>query len=304
MSKEITKTILVSGASGFLGRQLIQQLLQFENNKVIAITSQKENLESEFEKYSNLEVLETENWTEKLDKQEKIDVLVNCAFPRSSDSASLAKGLDFTEKLVKESIELNINNIINISSQSVYSQKAKLLSDESAEVVPQSLYGMAKYAGEKIVSSLCGDKKVNYSNIRLASLTGKDFEVRMTNKFVKQVLNEEKIIVNGGQQKVSYLEVQDATSALIAMINKSSIKWNHIYNLGSHYSNTVLEIVEAVLNNAKKRKITEPEVEVNPNQDSFNNLIDSKLFYDDFSWEPRYDISLMIEELFEHYKNI
>lgn len=303
MSKEITKTVLVSGASGFLGKELVQQLLKFENNKVIAITSQKAKLESEFGTKPNLEIFETTNWIEELDKLENVDVLANCAFPRSSNPGSLAKGLDFTEILVKEAIKLNINNIINISSQSVYSQKAKSLTDESIEVVPQSLYGMAKYAGEKIVSSLCEDKKVNYSNIRLASLTGKDFEVRMTNRFVKQVLKGEKIIVNGGEQKVSYLEVRDAASALVAMINKSSIKWNSVYNLGNHYSNTVLEIVEATLENAKKRNIKVPEVEINPNKDSFNNLIDSKRFYDNFSWEPRYDINLMIEELFEHYKD-
>ncbi|WP_066190746.1 NAD-dependent epimerase/dehydratase family protein [Gracilibacillus timonensis] len=303
MSQEVQKTVLVSGASGFLGKELVYQLVQFENNKVVAITSQKENLKQEFRTYSNLKILSTDDWADKLDKQDNIDILVNCAFPRSSDPTSLAKGLDFTEEIVKNSIKLNIKSIINISSQSVYSQKAKSLTDETAEIVPQSLYGMAKYAGEKIVCSLCENENISYSNIRLASLTGKDFEVRMTNRFVKQVLNGEKILVNGGKQKVSYLEVQDAASALIAMMNVQSMKWKPIYNLGSHYSNTVLEIVETVLENAKKRNIMESKVEVNPNEDSFNNLIDSSKFYTDFSWEPHYDINLMIEELFDHYKN-
>ena len=34
------KTILVTGASGFLGRELVKQLLQEEEHSVIAVTSQ------------------------------------------------------------------------------------------------------------------------------------------------------------------------------------------------------------------------------------------------------------------------
>lgn len=301
-----TKTIMVSGASGFLGKELIRQLLDSSDYNIIALTSKPEYLFNLFGKPSRLTTLNINTWTSELGNSDGIDFLVNCAFPRTSEPKELAKGLDFTERLIKDAIYFNISAIINISSQSVYSQKDKSLPDETATVAPESLYGMAKYASEKIVTVLCegSDSKINYSNIRLASLAGVEFDVRMTNKFVKCALKGEKIIIDGRGQKVSYLEVRDAASALIAMINKDSSLWNTVYNLGNHHYCSVLEIAQSVNEIAKKYSVPSAEIELNEGQSSFNNLLNSELFYKDFEWEPHYDIPLMIDDLFKYYKKM
>lgn len=297
----IKKTVLVSGASGFLGKQLIKQLIESKNYYIVGLTSRPDALINTFESRSDFTVLNVNNWTEKIEKD--LDILINCAFPRSSDPRQLAVGLDFTEKLIKDAINFNIHSIINISSQSVYSQKDKSSPDETADVAPESLYGMAKYAAEKLVASLCegSSNTVNYSNIRLASLTGIELEARMTNKFVKRAINGEKITVNGRGQKVSYLEVRDAASALLSMLKKDSSTWENVYNLGNYRYCSVLEIAEEVNNVAKKYNIPEIEIDLKEGQDDFNNLLNSSLFYEDFDWKPYYDIGLMIEDLFNYY---
>lgn len=302
---KLSATILVSGASGFLGHELVTQLLENDFLNVIAITSKKKELVTEFEGKSNLKVLHIDNWSEEIDKIRPIDTFVNCAFPRSSDPKQLAKGIVFTEKIIKEALELKVKNIINVSSQSVYSQKSKSLTDETANVVPESLYGMAKYASERIVETICesSNQKVAYSNIRLASLSGLEFEVRMTNRFVKRALAGQPIVINGGDQLISYLEVRDAAAALIAMINKDSKLWKPIYNLGNYESCTVMDLAETVKKTALKHSINKVKLEVNKGQQSFNNLIDSTLFYNDFDWKPQYNIFGMVEELFDYYKS-
>lgn len=295
------KTILVSGASGFLGKELVQQLLE-ENYRTIALTSKPKELIKYFGNQSKFIALNINNWTKKIDKNIDIHLFINCAFPRSSKPDQLAEGLDFTEKIIKDAINLGIKNIVNISSQSVYSQKDKSTPDENSEVAPESLYGMAKYASERIVTVLCENSgKINYSNIRLASLTGNELEARMTNKFVKIAINGGTITVNGKGQKVSYLEVRDAASALIAMINKDPDTWKTIYNLGNHHYYSVLDIVETINEVAKKYSVPGINIDLKNKKDDFNNLINSELFYLDFNWKPKYDINLMVENLFDFY---
>ncbi|MCE7791184.1 NAD(P)-dependent oxidoreductase [Salipaludibacillus sp. CUR1] len=296
------KTVLVSGANGFLGKALVKQLLESNNYNTIALTSEVKKLQSYFTDHSNLTVLNVSDWKKEINRMTNIDVLINCAFPRASNPRKLAEGLDFTEKLIRDAIDINIDSVINISSQSVYSQKAKSSPDEFAEVAPESLYGMAKYASEKIVASLC-DSEINYSNIRIASLTGPDLEARMTNKFVKNALDGEKITVNGRGQKVSYLDVKDAASALMSMVKKDSCEWNTVYNLGNIHYYSVFEIAETVRETAKKYSIADVNIEVYEGNDSFNNLINSDLFYNDFEWKPNYSIPLVVEYLFNYYKN-
>ncbi|MEJ8767644.1 NAD(P)-dependent oxidoreductase [Oceanobacillus sp. HCA-5259] len=297
------KTILVSGASGFLGKELVKQLLEGTDYRVIAITSNKDKLLSRFKQSNNLLILNRSTWLEEIPEDTNIDILVNCAFPRSSEPEKLARGLDFTEQFIRETIELNIKKIINISSQSVYSQKEKSSTDETTPVKPESLYGMTKYATERIVASLCesSSQNINYSNIRLASLTGIELEVRMTNRFVRQALEGKPIIVNGGSQKVSYLEVRDAAAALITMINTDSSIWKPVYNLGNFDHLSVLSIAKTVKEEAKNYSVKNVNIEVKGDSSDFNNLVNTDLFNWEFQWEPRYTIPLMVKDLFEHY---
>lgn len=305
MNKDSTNlTVLVAGASGFLGSELVKQLLSDENINVIAMTSQKEKFKKKFIDKENLKVIPIDDWKTEIGKDLKIDILVNCAFPRTSEPEKLANAILFTEELIKDSGDLNIESIINISSQSVYSQKEKSNVNEQSAVIPESFYGMTKYACERIVASLCENSNITYSNIRLASLTGFDLEVRMTNRFVKSAIKGIPIVINGGAQKISYLDVRDAASALISMLKTNPRSWDKVYNLGNHHCFTVLELAETVREKAKDYSINEVKLEIHEGQDNFNNLMNNELFYDAFNWKPHYTMPLMVQELFKHYKRV
>lgn len=298
------KTILVSGASGLLGNELVNQLLNEPKHNVIALTSQKEALENQFSE-ENLLVFHVDNWEESIDPNVKIETFINCAFPRSSNPEQLAKGLVFTEKIIKKALSLNTKSIINISSQSVYSQKEKGVTYESFTAAPESLYGMAKYASERIVETICEshEDKIFFSNIRLASLTGLDFDVRLTNRFVKSALTDQPITINGGYQQISYLEVRDAATALTKMIDVNPCDWEKVYNLGNDESFTLLELTETIRDVASWHSINRVEITRNEGQANFNNLINSELFYTHFNWTPKYNLRRMVKELFIHLKD-
>ncbi|WP_368652897.1 NAD-dependent epimerase/dehydratase family protein [Ornithinibacillus sp. 4-3] len=290
-------TVMVTGASGFLGNELVNQLLQEDNIRVVAVTSKPDDIKLKYLSFDLL-ALYTSNWQETL--KEEVDVIVNCAFPRTSQPDELAKGILFTEKLVRYAHKLKIKSLINISSQSVYTQKDKIITNEKALISPETLYGMAKYSCERIVELLCKEYKMNYSNIRLASLTGLNFDVRMTNRFVDAALNGEKITIYGGKQKISYLEVRDTAEALIRMILSEASEWENAYNLGNNEAVTLLELISIVQRESRKYNKKEINVELLEEKNSFNNLIDSNLFYSTFNWRPNFTVEKMIKELCKH----
>ena len=302
MSHEIKKkTVLITGSSGLLGSEIINQLLGEENFNVIGMTSKVEQLT---EKYSevNLKVVSNKDWVTKLNESnEQVDILINCAFPRSSKSEELALGIPFTEQLIKDSIDFGIQNIINISSQSVYTQKDKEDATEESNVQPESLYGMTKYACERVVALLCEEHNINYSNIRLGSLTGLNFDVRMTNRFVKMAIESEPITINGGDQLISYLEVRDAAEALIKMIEIDKCEWEKQYNLGNNNSFSLNKLIEVIKTTGREYGVHNIEVVYKEDNSNFNNSLTSDLFYQEFNWKPKYYVEEMVEELFEKY---
>lgn len=303
MESSDLKTILVTGASGFLGQELVKQLLDAETFKVIAATSRKGTFDEVLNAINGFQVVDTNNWKGELAPDTKIDVLVNCAFPRTSDPGTLAKGIIYTEKLIKDAIDFDIKSIINISSQSVYSQKAKDLVNEKSPVMPESHYGMTKFACERIVASLCDSGNTLYSNIRLGSLTGVDLDVRMPNRFVQSVFNGDPIVINGGNQKISYLEVRDAASALIRMVKEDPNKWNKTYNLGQNKYFTVIELAKTVERKATKYISNKVNLEIIDGESNFSNIVNSNLFYNDFRWNPEIEMSEMVKDLFTYYSN-
>lgn len=295
------KTILVTGASGFLGRELVKQLLQEEEHSVIAVTSQCDLLPHLLGHRPNFRLVHTLDLiNRKVSLSEGLDVVVNCAFPRTSEPHDLASGVCLTENLIGAILDIGVGKLINISSQSVYSQKAKDPTDESARPCPESLYGMAKFACERIVATMCRGTDVEYSNVRMASLFGVEFHARLINRFVKSVLMDRPIVVVGGEQDVSYLAVEDAAAGIAAMIRHRR-RWAPVYNLGNSDFISVLGLAELVRGVAKEYTSKEAMIEVKNGNSDFSNLIDSRRFREEFDWTPKCTIARMVRDAFRFY---
>ena len=110
--------IAITGARGFLGKYLLNKVRETQH-VVYALTSKPNEIVSEGkvipihkDKYIDVP------W-------EEIDVLINCAFPRNTDGIMMADGLRYIQNVLLFAVEQGVKSVINISSQSVYSQKRK-----------------------------------------------------------------------------------------------------------------------------------------------------------------------------------
>ncbi len=286
--------IALTGAGGFLGRNLLRELSKQSDINAAAFTSKKEKLYPMFSQYGNICV--ADNADIESFRFDNIDVLINCAFPMSAGSEEMANGLDFIRNTLKIAKEGGVGAVINISSQSVYSQKRIEASDENSPLCLENDYAKGKYEAELLTNSIC--KNIPHTNLRLASLIGTELDRRVLNKFVKQILFEQPIKIMGGKQRFGYLDVRDAASGIVKMLKTPAENWAEVYNLGINGSYFLLEIAECVRCVGAEYGISPLDINVDSTDIWQNSEMDCSLFYNTFNWKPEYTLEDSTRDIF------
>lgn len=233
------KNVLITGASGYLGFHLVEELLKDEDIHIIAIGGRPEDKANPLPEHSRIKYYALDSFFK--EKWENIDTVVNCAFARSNDAGLLAAAFDFTEKAIKWFEELGVKSVINISSQGVYKRLGVgELSKEDSPIEPIDLYSMAKYATEKLfrISSI-----PYVTNVRLASIL---MPQRFLYFFVSKAKAGEHFTVTAPNQYAALLDVTDAAKGLAAITVLPPEKRSDVYNLGIGKQYSLLEYAESV----------------------------------------------------------
>ena len=136
--------VAITGAGGVLGSELTAKLLE-KGDSVIAISSNAKLIESSHNSDSELTYLDRKQIDRLADA--RIDAIIHCAFPRSESEADLASGLNYSKSIFQTANKKSCS-LINVSSQSVYSQLRERAATESDAPHPESRYALAKYATE------------------------------------------------------------------------------------------------------------------------------------------------------------
>ncbi len=302
MNKHIAKirTVLVTGAGGFLGSYLIEALIQENLFQIMAFDLDKATLTKRFDQAEQLGFYDIADFENKNIPFDQVDIVIHCAFSRSFEGFALAKSLEFTKQILGTAAEYEISSFINISSRSVYGQNPNTPWSEVTPVNPDSLYAMAKFSSELLVQTLAkAESNFFYTNLRLAGLVGPELDVRIVNRFVQQALKGETIKIKGGNQQFAYLDVRDAASGIAALLQKKSKTWKSVFNLGYYRSYSIIEIAEVVANVARKFNYPEVKINIEKTDEMLYADIDSSLFYTNTNWKPKYDMEAIVASIFE-----
>lgn len=285
----------MTGATGFLGQSVVEELLHNNAFEVIAISGRPEDKVNSLPEDSRLKTFSLED----LFSQSfgGIDTVINCAFARSNDAALLANAFDFTEKLIDRLKEIKAKSVINISSQGVYKRLPQgELSSEESPIVPVDLYSMAKYASEKffLASSI-----PNVTNIRLASLL---MPQRFLYIFIQKALNHEPITLTAPNQYASLLDVSDAASGIVSIAALDPEKRASTYNLGIGTQYSLLQYTERVKEIGDKLGYS-VVLNISDNGTSVCAGMDISRLVNDTGWKPKILIDEMIENLYHALEN-
>ena len=285
------KTVLITGASGFLGSHIIQALRNDSRYELICVDICKEKIDLR----GNGKALSTEDFfnTNNL----TIDVVINCAFARGNDSAALVSALDFNEKLIQKLKGFSVGSIISISSQGIYrSVQPGEFADENGEIEPKEMYALAKYAQERLFTSNFGGM---ITNIRMASLS---YNARFLQFFVDSVRQGKDIVVTAPHQYVSMIDVKDAVAGILKVLEIPVSSRAAVYNLGAGQQYSILEL--ARLTNEIGVNLGYQSVKVHDEDNGKQAAVgmNCERLMNATGWKPQVDIREMIGTMFATQK--
>lgn len=288
--------IVITGAGGFLGREIVEHINKSEGYEIIALTSQTKSFELQYGRYNNIQIIDYMNYMQ-IDFS-KIDFLISCAFPtKTEDNIAMAKGLEYVCSLLNYANTMGVKHIIDISTQSVYGTQRSYKAYETSKINLDTKYAVGKYYTELMLDNIC--KNCSLIHYRIASLIGVNFEQRITNIFVSKLVQGFPLHVIDGNQIMGYMDVRDAANAIVLSLPQlTAARGREIYNISAG-AYSLFDIANTVIETGKEYNIVPKPMICEATGKFRDTSVDSEKFQSIFNWKARYALEDTIHDIFE-----
>ena len=256
------KRILITGAAGFIGSNLISSLLQRDDVQVIGLDNfddfysreQKEKNMSSFISNANFSFIEGDvrNMNDLL-ALSKIDAIVHLA-AKAGVRTSINNPILFqevnvsgTQNLLELARQRNIKHFVFASSSSVYGINQNVPWHEEEKLMPISPYASTKLSCEMlghVYSHLYG---IRFLALRFFTVYGPAQRPDLAiHKFFNSISKGQTIPVYGdGSTSRDYTFVDDTVQGIMSAIDYDKSDFE-IINLGNHQTVTLTELILAI----------------------------------------------------------
>ncbi len=247
--------ILVTGATGFIGSQIIISLIKKYGDDSVVILSSKNSVGLTCFKYRNMQ----DFGSEATSFDDITHVIHAGAFiPKETDQASNIKAccsnVDFTKTLLSHNFR-SLVRILNISTVDVYGATNGRLSEKSV-IRPVSLYGSSKLYCEDMVKTFSATSKTSYINLRLGHVYGPGEEKykKILPLAIKNILAEKPVELWGdGSDLRSFIFINDVVESIMNALTFS--KNNIDINITSGNAVSILELLQ-ILKSVSSKSMT------------------------------------------------
>ena len=309
------KTVLITGAAGYLGSHLAKTFKQ-AGWKVVGFGHKRHTMNQYIDVMHYGDIRDRE-LLESLFQHIKFDLVVHTA-ARIEAGISVNEPTEFydvnvggTTNLLNVMTHHDVKHIIFCSTAAVYKTQDRPITEDD-EIANNSPYGFSKYLAEEAVKA----SKLNYVIFRFFNLTGADPEGEFgeahepeTHLIPKLILDMDNIEVNGtdyatkdGTCVRDYVHVTDIAEAhLNAVEYLAKGGKSDTFNLGTGQGHTILEIIKE-LELVANRKI---KYKSNPRRegDATSLIADTKKATIVLKYTPKYDITSILNTAYEWHKH-
>lgn len=307
------KTILVTGATGLIGKLCVKSLLNSDyNTQVIALVRDEEKAKNIFGESKRLTYL-VQDINQRINTTRRVDYIIHAASTTSSK--------DFVEKPV-ETIYTAINgsrNVLECAKNKrlegmVYLSSLEIYGVNEKENIKERDYGYidilnprSSYSeSKKMVETMCISYGTEYGVpvkiARLAQTFGAGVSIsdnRVFAQFAKSIINKENIVLHTkGETKRNYCYTTDAVRGIFTILTKGEN--NNAYNVANENSYCSISEMAHLLENEYTKveyKIDEvnrgynPTVKIALNTEKLNAL----------GWEAKVNLKEMFDRLIMNF---
>jgi GlcNAc-P-P-Und epimerase len=243
--------ILVTGASGFVGSALIDELLNAGKYEIFGLAGK--NKKAGLAGVTPLEFFRTDiseyETLQAFEKLNNIDTLVHAA--GLAHQFGPVRRADFwkinvqgTENICRLAKKIGIRHFVLISSVAVYGKQCASEIDETFECRPADVYAETKLQSERRAIEFCESKNIRLTILRLATVIGEG-DRGNTSRLITLIDKKRFLWVGKGANKKSLIYKADVAKAILKSVEVPPKVETEIYNLTAE-AVSMSEIVGAI----------------------------------------------------------
>ena len=243
-------TIVMTGATSFLGRNVLQKLLEQGNEVYALVRPQSKNL-SLLPEHSKLHFIygSMENVADIKENTARADSFLHFAWDGSgnqgrADHEMQTKNVEYSLKALELAHNLHCKKFIFSGSQAEYGKKRERITEEM-ECSPISEYGIAKLNFSREAEQYCKNKEIKFIHLRIFSVYGcGDRENTLVDACVKKFNFGGLMKLGPCLQKWNYLNIKDFANIVYHFL-ESDVSGG-IYNVASEDTRILREFVKEI----------------------------------------------------------
>ncbi len=303
----ILPTILLTGATGFIGSHILEALLNKGYPVVILkrSTSNVWRITHLLDKISTYDIdidsLETAF------TQHHIDIIIHTAtfyrkFNKNNDITEMIKSnISFPVELLEIGIRNNLKAFVNTGTFFEY-DCSQLPIHEKSMIKPFNFYAKTKLAFENILATYSDQIIIN--TLRLFSPYGEKDNLKLIPTLIKKSLSNEKIELSDGLQKMDFIYIKDVVSAYLKVIDKiqdqEKNNYYKLYNLGSGIAVSIRDLVSII--EQKLGKTIDKNFGLPSKSDIPIAFADISMISRELNWKPNYLLHDGIENTIKYHQ--
>lgn len=210
--------VLVTGASGFIGSNIISVLRESDFAVLGLARSKPEiNVDADFLEIDITDTIQTQN----INVSKKFDAVIHCAGLAHQFGDIKKENFDRvnvtgTKNIVELAVRLQVKQFILISSTAVYGLNTREV-DETFECHPETFYAQSKLKAESVCREICEQNEVALTIFRLTSVLGEK-GIGNIPRLINAVYNRRFVWIGNGKNKKSLIYVNDVALACLKII--------------------------------------------------------------------------------------
>ncbi|MBU0762831.1 MAG: NAD-dependent epimerase/dehydratase family protein [Candidatus Altiarchaeota archaeon] len=240
----MTGEIVITGAKGFIGRHLVEQL-EKRGYKVFGCDIEKK--QSRESGYARVDIRRCEEY-EKLPKNPEavIHLAAISYLPQAQKNIQKAYDINVfgTYNMLKYFQVTGAEKFIYASSSKVYGKPQKLPIDENHPIRPDTTYGRTKALSEELILKFSKEHSGAYTVLRQFNIFGPgQADTFFIPTLLSQLSEKDRIVLGNINVSRDFLYIDDLVNAYMRIL-KSKDNGVGIYNVGSGKPTKLEKIIE------------------------------------------------------------
>ena len=288
--------IIVTGASGFIGHNLVKRLSRINAETLVIDRIQPA------EHFANVEF----EWADlrHLNQMYEADYLIHLAAVTNAG---------YAEKYPMETFETNVLGTVNLlnhvkiekrilfpSTALVYSASEDAIS-EDGELDQTSIYAQSKTIGEQVLKFHSRRHEVDHTIVRFFNVFGPgQLPMYIIPQILRQILEENRVVVRNGAVMRDMLFVDDCIEAVLrlAVTPKGA---NTVFNIGSGEIVSISEIARQAIQVSGRPDVEFTDLEETINYSPVAIMADIRKVSETVDWLPRVSLREGLKRMWESY---